>query len=159
MAWTSHDQFFGWVHSFKLNRNNYIFGGRFGTNERPYPIIVNRPSVHQVLGNWNAADTGLVLTAFFAGLLLARRWAFKDTLTESIIERRNDFKRLHRVIVGFALALALRNSSYRLEGYVPNGLPRQNRDLVKYDFTSELVNTTFWKYFVESHDKPTIRPE
>jgi hypothetical protein len=27
--------------------------------------------------------------------------------------------------------------------------------LVKYDFTSEIINTTFWKYFFESHDKPT----
>jgi len=49
--------------------------------------------------------------------------------------------------------LALRNSSNRLEGYVPNGLPKQEAELVKYDFTSELINSTFLRYFVESHDK------
>ena len=77
MSWTSHDQFFGWVHSFRINRNNYLFGGRFGTNERPYPAIVNRPSFPQVVNNWNSADTGLVLTFFLAGLLIARRYAVK----------------------------------------------------------------------------------
>ena len=154
MSWTSHDQFFGWVHSMKINRNNYLFGGRLGTNERPYPLIVNQPSVHQVVNNWNSADTGMVFTFFLAGLLLARRRAVNDVLSESIIERRNDFKRFHRMITMFGVLLAFRNSSYRLEGFVPNGLPKERKELVKYDFTSELINSTFWKYFVESHDKP-----
>ena len=159
MSWTSYDQLFGWVHSVKLNRNNYVFGGRFGTNERPYPIIVNKPSFPQVVSNWNSADTGMVIAFFIAGIFIARRAALRDTLTESIIERRNDFKRAHRVITAFGVALALRNSSYRLEGYVPNGLPKRQQDLVKYDFTSELINSTFWKYFIESHDKPSSKPE
>ena len=60
MSWTSHDQFFGFVHSFQLNRNNYIFGGRLGTNFTPYHPIINRPTFPQVVSNWNAADTGLV---------------------------------------------------------------------------------------------------
>lgn len=153
MSWTSHDQFFGWIHSFKLNRNNYLFGGRFGTNERPYPTIINKPSFPQVVSNWNSADTGLVFTFFFAGLLLARRAALRDVLSESIIERRNDFRRFHRIFTVFGIALALRNSSYRLEGMVPNGLPKRSEDLVKYDFTSEIINSTFWRYFIESHDK------
>lgn len=49
---------------------------------------------------------------------------------------------------------ALRNSANRLEGYVPNGLPKQPTELVKYDFTSDLINSTFWRYLIESHDKP-----
>jgi hypothetical protein len=65
------------------------------------------------------------------------------------------FKRVHRILVAFGVALALRNSANRLEGYVPNGLPKLESELVKYDFTSEIINTTFWKYFFESHDKPT----
>jgi len=44
MSWTSHDQFFGWLHSFKLNRNNYWLGGKFGINERPYPVISTNPT-------------------------------------------------------------------------------------------------------------------
>ena len=154
MAWTSHDQIFGWVHSLKLNRNNYVFGGRFGTNDRPYPVIINRPSVTQVMSNFNWADLGLTATFFLSGFLIARRLAIRDVLTESFIERRNDFLRFHRIISVVGFTLALRNSSYRLEGYVPNGLPKEGGELVKYDFTSELINSTFWKYFIESHDKP-----
>jgi hypothetical protein len=80
MSWTAHDQFFGWIHSFKLNRNNYCLGGKFGTNERPYPVIANNPNIQQVFHNWNGADTGLALTFALVGLLLARRIAAKDLL-------------------------------------------------------------------------------
>ena len=73
MSWTSYDQPLGWIHGFRINRNNLFFGGRFGTNERPYPIIVNKPSFPQVVNNWNTADTGLVIAFFLGGLLYARR--------------------------------------------------------------------------------------
>lgn len=50
--------------------------------------------------------------------------------------------------MGFALAY--RNSTYRLQGYVPNGLPRKtNHQVVKYDYTTEFLTNTPWKYFVE----------
>lgn len=75
MGWTSHDQFFGWVHSLRINRNNLFQGGRLGTNEAPYPIIVYKPSFSQVVDNWNTADTGMVCCFFLAGLILARRWS------------------------------------------------------------------------------------
>lgn len=155
MAWTSHDSIFGWIHSFRFNRNNYMFGGRFGTNERPYPVIINQPSFSQVINNWNAADTALVVAFFFAGFFVARRIVNKDLFTDGIIERRNDYKRYHRIFTVFGLVMALRNSANRLEGFVPNGLPRETPELVKYDFTSEILNSTIWKYFIESHHKPS----
>jgi len=114
MSWTSHDHFFGFIHSLKLNRNNFFLGGKQGVNDRPYPAIINKPTFPQVFDNWNIADTGLLATFFFVGLLLARRRANKDILTEAIVERRADYKRYHRIAVGFGMALALRNSSYRL---------------------------------------------
>lgn len=156
MSWTSHDQLFGWVHGLRLNRNNYFFGGKDGINERPYPVIIAEPSVTQVLSNWNRSDSGLVLSSFFLGLFVARRQANKDLQTDSIIDRRGQFRRYHRLFIAFGVILALRNSYYRLEGYVPNGLPKNDGGLVKYDFTSELVNGTFWRFFVESHDKPEL---
>jgi hypothetical protein len=156
MSWTSHDSLMGWVHSFKLNRNNYILGGKTGINDKPYPVIVNKPTFPQVLNNWNRADTGLVLTFFLAGLLVAKRSLAKNILLISHVEKRSEYRRIHRVIVAFGFAMALRNSSYRLEGYVPNGLPRvEVDDVVKYDFTSELLNGTFWKYLFEAQAKPT----
>lgn len=154
MGWTSHDQFFGWVHSFRINRNNFFFGGRFGTNEAPYPVIVHQPSFTQVIDNWNSSDTGLVVSFFLGGLLLAKRWSGKELLTNMIVTRRNDYRFYHRIITAFGFFLALRNSAYRLEGLVPNGLPKKKAELVKYDYTTELVNSTFWKYFIETHDKP-----
>jgi len=60
-----------------------------------------------------------------AGLFLARRAAVSDRLTEAIIEKRVNYKTFHRGFIAFGLLLALRNSAYRLEGFVPNGLPKQ----------------------------------
>lgn len=154
MSWTSHDNLFGWVHSLKLNRNNYILGGKTGLNDKPYPVIVNTPSFPQVLNNWNRADTGLVLTAFLAGLLIARRVVAKNAVLSSLVEQRSDYRRIHRFIVVFGFAMALRNSSYRLEGYVPNGLPHNEVDQpVKYDFTTELISNTFWDNIFEIQAK------
>ena len=107
--------------------------------------------------NWNLADTGMVVTFFFLGLAIARRRAFKDVVTgESIIERRSDFKRYHRIITALGIAMAMRNSAYRLEGFVPNGLPRKDTDaLLKYDYTTDLINNTFWRFFVEPPARPS----
>jgi hypothetical protein len=154
MSWTSHDNLFGWVHSFKLNRNNYILGGKTGLNEKPYPVIVSSPSFPQVVNNWNRADTGLVLTCFLGGLLLARRLVGKDLLLSSLIDKRTEYRRIHRMIVVFGLALALRNSNYRLEGYVPNGLPHNEADEpLKYDFTTEIISNTWWGNIFEIQNK------
>jgi hypothetical protein len=89
-------------------------------------------------------------------LIISKRFLAKDLVVASLVEKRTEFRRMHRIAVGFGIALALRNSSYRLEGYVPNGLPRNEvDDVVKYDFTSELLNGTLWHYFFETQAKPT----
>ena len=75
---------------------------------------------------------------------------------ENILDRRQDFKQIHRIIFTFGFAFALRNSYNRLEGYVPNGLPRTPvDDVVKYDFTTKIINSTFWQYIFETQAKPT----
>ncbi len=71
MSLTAHNQFFGWVHSFKFNRNNSYFRADAST-ERPFPIIVEEPTLLQVMNNWNSADTGLVLSSFVAGLFFSK---------------------------------------------------------------------------------------
>ena len=100
------------------------------------------------------ADTGLVLSFFVAGLFLARRALAKDILVTSLIERRTEYRRIHRIIVVFGFGMALRNSCYRLEGYVPNGLPHNEvDDVVKYDFTTQLLSGTWWQYIFEIQGK------
>lgn len=71
MSLTAHNQFFGWIHSFKISRNNSYFKPNAST-ERPFPIIVDEPSVLQVLNNWNYADTGLLASSFVAGLFIGK---------------------------------------------------------------------------------------
>jgi len=154
MSWTSHDRFFGYLNSFRINRNNHFFGGNKDINDRPYPVIINRPTYQQVVNNWNFADTGAVLTFFFIGLFVSKRFVRLDH-GQSLVDNRVNYKRYHRAFVAFGIAFGLRNSCYRLEGYVANGLPKKPiDDLVKYDFTSELINSTFWRYIVDTNDKP-----
>ena len=113
MSWTSHDRVFGFVHGFTINRNNFFFGGNSNLNDRPYPTIVNRPTLHQVINNWNRSDTGVLLTFFILGIFLAKR-VVATSMVESLVDNRVDFKRLHRVFTVFGLGFGLRNSSYRL---------------------------------------------
>lgn len=54
--------------------------------------------------------------------------------------------------VVFGAALGIRNSAYRLEGLVPNGLEAREFSVVprKYDYTSRYLNGSFWlKIFSE----------
>lgn len=45
----------------------------------------------------------------------------------------------------FGGILAVRNSCYRLEGLVPNGLETAPvREPVKYDYTSNFLERSFW---------------
>ena len=61
-------------------------------------------------------------------------------------------------MVNFALIggffLGLRNSMYRLEGLVPNGLAAQSTDTpVKYDYTSEVLKGSLWNICFEPRNK------
>ena len=39
MSWTSHDKFFGWVHAFKINKNN-TFLNPDPSVKAPFPAII-----------------------------------------------------------------------------------------------------------------------
>jgi hypothetical protein len=71
MSLTAHNQFFGWVHSLTINRNNGIFRPDASV-ERPFPVIVNNPSIGQVFANWNSADTGMLSSFFVFGLFASK---------------------------------------------------------------------------------------
>lgn len=113
MSWTSHDRFFGFIHGFRINRNNYFFGGNKDLNDRPYPTIINRPTIHQVVNNWNLSDTGVVLTFFILGIFISKR-VIGTHRGQSLVDNRVDYKRIHRVFTAFGIGFGLRNSSYRL---------------------------------------------
>jgi hypothetical protein len=135
MSLTGHNQFFGWVHSFKINRNNLLFRATVAT-ERPFPIIVESPTIGQVLDNWNYADTGLIISSFGFGLLLGKIMCEKEVIN-GLLHRKFFFKRITNLVLFAGLFFALNNSSNRLQGFVPNGLPsKRTEEVLKYDYTS-----------------------
>ena len=113
MSWTSHDRFFGFIHGFRINRNNYLFGGNKDINDKPYPTIINRPTFQQVINNWNFSDTGVVLTFFILGIFLSKR-AIGAHRGQSLVDNRVDYKKFLRIFTAFGVGFGLRNSSYRL---------------------------------------------
>lgn len=134
MGWTEHDRLFGWVHSIRVNKNNLILRPIYHT-EAPYPYILIAPTIGQVVSNWNIADTGLAFTIAIVGLLLSR---YKAAIKiDSYMHERSEYKRMTWYFYAMAIGMGLRNSSNRLEGLVPNGLPpKVVEDPLKYDYTS-----------------------
>lgn len=138
---TSHNSFFGWVHFFKINNNNLISSsaGDVGLLETPYPQIIVNPTLVQILNNWNRADTGLALTTLIAGTLMGYPSNKKGYNTHNFQKRKNFGVCI--AVTGFvALTFGLLNSSYRLEGLVPNGLKANPVvEPVKYNLTGPLL--------------------
>lgn len=154
MSLTAHNHFFGWVHSFKISRNNQFFKPTSAT-ERPFPIIVDDPSVTQVLNNWNYADTGLVISSFVVGLFASKLYSDRS-FCDSLLRKRFYYKRLVNIFIATGIFFALTNSANRLQGYVPNGLPKKRtQEVLKYDYTSQFVNQTPWKYLYSGRSRPS----
>ena len=70
MSWTSHDKFMGWVHSYKINRNNTMMASDASV-QVPFPAIVQNPNFKQVFKNWNRSDTGALLSMVLFGTLIS----------------------------------------------------------------------------------------
>eukprot|EP01017_Pseudomicrothorax_dubius_P040870 TRINITY_DN6477_c0_g1_i1.p1 TRINITY_DN6477_c0_g1~~TRINITY_DN6477_c0_g1_i1.p1 ORF type:complete len:118 (+),score=10.35 TRINITY_DN6477_c0_g1_i1:171-524(+) len=85
-----HDSFFGFLNVFKR------FDSRFTLthgDRPPYPVIIDNPTLGEVIRNLNRADLGLFLSAFFfLGFPLAR-WA-TSTHASGEYARRKAFNRL-----------------------------------------------------------------
>lgn len=150
----AHDGPFGWIHSLKLNSNNVVLGSS-ATSDAPYPPIIVNPSFKQVMKNWNKADTSLFLIAMASSTLLCHRVTSKNEFN-SIFSKKQDFFAMMAMSFILSFTLAARNSFYRLEGLVPNGLKaRKISEPVKYDYTSTFVNNSFLSFIYEGPKKPT----
>lgn len=154
MSLTAHNQFFGWVHSFKLSRHNVYFNSDESV-ERPFPVIINEPTFQHVINNWNSADTGIAATTFILGIFASKKFSSTSHF-DSIIKRRVLYKRIVNMFILAGLGFGMVNSSNRLQGYVPNGLPKKRtQDVLKYDYTSQFVSQTPWKYLFSGRSKPS----
>ena len=114
MSITSHDSLFGWIHGFKINKNNPILGAASITGP-PYVPIIRNPNIHQLMYNWNFADTSLVFFSFIIGTIGSYRLVKLRSLTQmSGGEQKKTFTKLLNYSFFFGVVLALRNSAYRL---------------------------------------------
>lgn len=151
---TSHNSFFGWVHGFKINQNNLILGA-YAEAKRPFPALIPNPTIQQCIKNWNTADTGLVLFVFLAGTLYGWRHVRLSDMY-GLFEKRSEYFWCSSWSLLAGVLFGLRNSFYRLEGLVPNGLPANEvMEPVKYDYTSSFLNKSFWSFFFEENRKPS----
>ena len=69
MTEIEHDSFWGGLNLIRRSSTKAVYE----IGERPpYPIIIGDPTVHQIVANWNLADTGIVgmfaTTGFFVAL-------------------------------------------------------------------------------------------
>ncbi|CAD8166856.1 unnamed protein product [Paramecium octaurelia] len=139
-----HDSFLGWLNLFKIRRLQMLYN----VGERPpYPVIISKPTVGDVLRNLNKADFGLFATVSFLGFFAARKSTLGLTTTEFV--RQRGFSIAWNSIMMAGALFACMNSNNRLTGFVDNGLQwrRKEQRLNKYDFTSEFEEGTIWKFF------------
>jgi hypothetical protein len=138
MPLTSHDGVFGWIHGFKINQNNIIFGTP-QIARTPYPPIIRNPSIKQTFQAWNFADTSMMGTVIFVTSLTAGsliRAFGENPFSEMMMIQL--YRRIISLSITFGFCFAFRNAFYRLEGLVPNGLPlKEVHSPVKFDYTTE----------------------
>lgn len=73
-----------------------------------------------------------------------------------MLRKRYYYKRVVNIILVAGIYFGLRNSANRLEGYVPNGLPKKRtQEVLKYDYTSQFLNQTPWKHVFSGRTKPS----
>jgi hypothetical protein len=150
MSITDYNRIFGWIHNFKLGDSNIFFGK---PNARPpYPPLVINPTVKQVMYNWNIADTGLFAIATVLGMIASKRHS-KFNEFASVSAQKTVYWLFFNTYLAMAVYM---NSYYRLVGCNPNGLhwnEQPDEELNKYDFTSEFMHKSFWKYIFQEQGK------
>jgi|JI81AbrownRNA_FD_contig_21_6267335_length_408_multi_2_in_0_out_0_1 hypothetical protein len=71
--------------------------------------------------------------------------------------RRSAFIGSVSLTVFLSFFLAIRNSIYRLQGLVPNGLKGNDvYEPVKYNYAGDMLRRSFWSLIVEETKKPTV---
>lgn len=129
---TAHNSFFGWIHC--LSWGNGLLGSSGELYNTPYPPIVRNPSVKQIIQNWNLADTGMAISLTVLTMVLAARKHNRIAST-SIFEQKQHYSIAVLMAASLGVLFGLRNSVYRLEGLVPNGLaPYEVEEPVKYNY-------------------------
>lgn len=117
----------------------------------PYPILVDDPTVREVLNNINKSDVLVGLTFVSAGFLAA------IIGTRPFLKLEQKFYVTKWTMWWYTFLGMLVGSScsyYRLTGFMENGLRWKHKDLLysKYDFTSDFERKTIFKHLRERVD-------
>jgi hypothetical protein len=117
----------------------------------PYPILIDDPSIGQVLQNLNKSDFlfgfSFVGLGFLMSILVSRKFFF---LSQKFYVTKHTMW-LYSIV---GALLATHCSYCRLTGFLENGLRWKHKDLLysKYDFTKDFEANTIFKHFRERLD-------
>lgn len=137
--------------SFKVFKKIYNCGVINKDQRPPYPILLNDPSFGDSFDNLNKSD---VMVGLFVASLAIPFGYFATNKLNLLVQKFYVIKWVGRVYSALGLFMALMCSSYRLSGFMDNGLRWKHEDMIqqKYDFTREFESKTVWKHFRERND-------
>ena len=112
----------------------------------PFPILVDKPSVYDVVGSWRASDYFMFGSIYGTGIV----WSyFISRPFPSVMQRLLVYHSMsHLFFVAGAVSMAV-IPYRRLTGYWDNGLrwSKPEDKLKKYDVTSHFEKATGWGRF------------
>ena len=124
----------------------------YGVYERPpYPIIIDKPTVKDIVSNFSFPDYVMGATIYGTGLLLGYSCSRGLLLLQQRLLVYHIISHLG-FVVGVSSMLAC--SFRRLTGFYDNGLrwKKPEDKLRKYDNTSHYEAATVWKYISHSRE-------
>eukprot|EP00997_Jenningsia_sp_PLL12_P008879 NODE_5727_length_555_cov_80.671937_g4989_i0.p1 GENE.NODE_5727_length_555_cov_80.671937_g4989_i0~~NODE_5727_length_555_cov_80.671937_g4989_i0.p1 ORF type:complete len:165 (+),score=12.26 NODE_5727_length_555_cov_80.671937_g4989_i0:39-533(+) len=110
----------------------------------PYPILVEAPTLGQLISSWRFCDYFALGTTYTASVFTA---FYLSRQMPNMFQRTIVFHGIsHGGLVTFATLFLLMIPHQRLTGFYDNGLRwrKPENKLKKYDSTSRFENETFW---------------
>jgi hypothetical protein len=141
----------GWLASFALFKSFAAVNVVPYEKRPPYPILIDRPTMSQIVANLNKSDVLMYFfimgVGFTASYLTTRNWNIMQLKLTALHVYMHFFNLL-------GITTALNCSHGRLTGLMDNGLrwKRKDRKLTKYDFTKDFEKHTIFKHFRERID-------
>ena len=122
----------------------------YGVYERPpFPIIIDTPSVRDIVGSWRASDFVMAGTIYGTGIV----WSYAISRPfPQLAQRLLIYHGLSHMFFVASFALMLTIPYRRLTGFWDNGLrwSKPEDKLRKYDNTSVFEKNTVWGYLKPS---------
>lgn len=124
----------------------------YGAYERPpFPIIIDKPTVKDLVGSWRGSDFVMAGTVYGSGVI----WGYVISRPfPQLMQRLVVYHGVSHLFFVTTVALMVTIPYRRLTGYWDNGLRwRQPEDkLRKYDNTSQFEKSSIWGRLRPSHD-------